>query len=85
MVATYIKKFMHSMICVTGLYSREMINMFFIGQVCWHVKSFKIEIYSDTINIINVKLRFMVLLIELYLFTPLSVNLTIFEGHSTMF
>ena len=32
MVATYIKKTMYNMVCVTGVYSRETINMFFISQ-----------------------------------------------------
>ena len=44
-------------------------------------KNFKILIFSDTVNVINVKLCMMVLLIELYLFIPLSVTLTIFQGH----
>ena len=34
--------------CDTGMYSREIINMFFIGHVSGLVKNFKIEIYSDT-------------------------------------
>ena len=34
------------------------------------------------INVINVKLCIMELVIEIYLFTPLSVILTIFQGHS---
>ena len=33
---------------------------------------------------LNVKLCLMVLLIELYLFIPLSVPLTIFQGHSNV-
>ena len=47
-------------------------------------KNFKIGIWSDTINVINVKLCMMVLLIEFYLFIPLSMTLTILEGHSNV-
>ena len=66
------------------MYSKEMINMFFIGQVFGLVENFNIGTYSDTINVINVKLCMMVLLIELYLFISLSVALTIFKGHSNV-
>ena len=33
------------MICVTGVYSREIINMFFISQVCGLVENFNIKVY----------------------------------------
>ena len=52
--------------------------MFFVGQVSGLVENFNVGIYSDTINVINVTLCMVVLLIELYLFIPLSVTLTIF-------
>ena len=45
-----------------------------------HGKNFNIVILLDTINVINVKLCMMVL-IEFYLFIPLTVTLTIFQGH----
>ena len=48
------------------------------------LKKFNIAIYSNTINVINVKLCMMVLLLALYLFIPLSVTLTIFQGHSNI-
>ena len=51
--------------CVTGVYSREIINMFFVSQVSGLVESFDTGIFSDTINVINVKLCMMVLFIEL--------------------
>ena len=38
----------------------------------------------NAIDVINVRLCMMVLLIELYLFIPLSVALTIFQGHSSV-
>ena len=37
--------------------------------------------FSDTLNVINVKVCMMVLFIELYLFIPPSLALTIFQGH----
>ena len=63
-------------------FNRE--NMFLIGQVSALVQNINIEIYPDTINVINIKLYMMVLLVELYLFIPLSVTLTIFLGHSNV-
>ena len=47
-------------------------------------KNFNVAIFWDTINMINVKLCIMVVLIELYLFTPLSVTLITVQGHSTV-
>ena len=44
MVATYIKKIMQNMICVS-MYSREMVNMFFVGQVSGLVDNFHTGIY----------------------------------------
>ena len=66
------------------MYSREIIYMFFIGHVPGLVKNFNIGIYSDTINVMNVKLCMMALLIELCMFIPLSVTLAIFQGHSNV-
>ena len=66
------------------MYSREMINMFLVSQVFQLVQIFYNGIFSDTVNVINVKLCMMVLLIKLYLFIPLSVTLTIFYGHSNV-
>ena len=50
------------------MHSREIINMFSVGQVPWLVENFNIYIFSDTINVINVEVSVMVLLIKLYLF-----------------
>ena len=47
-------------------------------------KDFNITIFLDTINVINVKLCMVVLHTELYLFIPLLVTLTIFQGHSSV-
>ena len=44
--------------CVTGVYSREIINMFFVSQVSGLVESFDTGIFSDTINVINIKVFF---------------------------
>ena len=62
----------------------ELINMFLVGQVSGLVENFNVWIHSDIINVINVKLYMIVLLIKLYLFMPLSVTLTIFQGHSNV-
>ena len=53
--------------------------MFLIGQMSALVKNFNIQIFSDTINVIKVKVCMMVLHIELYLFITLSVTLTYFK------
>ena len=49
-------------------------------MIVWCGKNFNAVIFSDTINVINVKLCMMVLLSELYLFISLSV---IFDHIST--
>ena len=48
-------------LCFSGVYSREIIDMLFVGQVSGLVENFYIVIYLDTINVINVKLCMMVL------------------------
>ena len=84
MVATYIKKD-HAQYDLwdSGVYSREKINMFLVGQVSGRVDNFNIGILSNIIKGINVKLCVLVLLRELYLFIPFSVTLTIGQGHSS--
>ena len=47
----------------------------------WCGKNFNIVIFSNSVKVINVKFCLVVLLIELYLFIPLSVILTILQGH----
>ena len=58
--------------------------MILVGQVSGLVKNFNIGIFSDTINVINVKLCVMVLLMELDLFIPLPETLTIFQDHRSV-
>ena len=77
MVAAYFKKGMLNMIYVTGVYSTETTKMFLVDQVSGLVENSHTGIYSDTIYVINVKLC-----IELYLFIPLSVTLTVFQGQA---
>ena len=77
--ATYIKKIVHTMIFVT-----EMCFRFLVGQVPGLVKNFNLGIVSHTINVTNIKRCVMVILIELHLFRPLSVTLTICQGHSNV-
>ena len=55
--------------------------MFLVGQVSGLVENLNIGICSDTVNVINVKVFIIVLLTERYLFKPLSVTLTMFQGH----
>ena len=64
--------------------SRDIIYMFFISQVPGLVVNFNIRIYSDTMNMVNVKLCMVALLSELYLFIPHSVTLAIFQSHSSV-
>ena len=55
--------------------------MFLVGNVSGLVQKVNLGIFLDTINVMNVKLCMMVLFIELFLFIPLSVTLTIVQGH----
>ena len=55
-----------------------------IWPVDQHGKNFNAVIFVDTMNVIIVKLCMMVVLIELYPFIPLSVTLSIFEGHRSV-
>ena len=52
------------------------------GRVSAFGKNFNIVIFSNTINMITVKVCMMVVLIELYLLIPLSLTLIIFQGHN---
>ena len=73
-------KIIYSMNCAT----LETIYMFLVGQVSGLVKNFHTGIFSDTINVINVKLCMMVLHIEHYLFITRSMTLTLFHSHSSV-
>ena len=68
----------------SGVYSREITTFFLSVKSLGLLKTLTFGIYSDTVSVINVKLWMMVLLIELYLFIPLSVTFTIFQGHSNV-
>ena len=48
----------------------------------WLLENINIGIYPDTTTVINLKLCMIVLVIELYLFIPLSVTFAIVQGHS---
>ena len=54
-----------------------MISVRPAGQVFVCGKNFNVAIFSDTINMINVKICMVVIFIELYPFKPLLVTLTI--------
>ena len=58
--------------------------IFLVAQVSLLVKNFNVGIYSYAKNVINLKLRIMVLLIELYMYIILAVTMTIFQGHSNV-
>ena len=67
---------MHNMIlCGSGVYSRGIRNMFLVGQVPGLVEHVNTWVFSDTLNVINVRVCMMVLLIELYLFSDLNHSL----------
>ena len=52
----------------------------------WSVcsKNFNVAIFSNTINMIDIKFCKMVIVTELYPFIPLSVTLIVFQGHSSV-
>ena len=54
------------------------------GRVSGLVKDIDVANSSDTIHVIYIKLCEMVLHIKLRLFIPLSIPLTIFQGHSSV-
>ena len=58
--------------------------MLLVGHVSGLVRNLNIWIFSDTINVINIKLCMIVLHIKLYLFMTLSMTLTLFQGHSNV-
>ena len=58
--------------------------MFFASQLSGLVENFNTGIFSEKINVINVKLCMKALHIELYLFITLSVSLTLFQGHCSV-
>ena len=76
-----LKRYAQYGLCDSSVYSREIVNIFFVGQVCGLVENFNIGIRSGAINGINVQLCVMVLHTKLYLFIPVSVTLTIFQGY----
>ena len=47
-----------------------------------HGKNFNLANVLDTINIINDKLCIMLLLTKLYPYTPVSMTLSVFQGHT---
>ena len=87
MVATYNQEIVHNVICVTDVYSREIINMFFAGQVSELSKTLVMGFYSDSINVVNYMSKFACWYYssnELDLFIPLSVTFTIFHTHTSV-
>ena len=54
------------------MFLKGINDTFLIGQVSGRVENFNTAIFSDNINVINVKLCIMVLLVDFYLFIPLQ-------------
>ena len=52
--------------------------------IAWHGKNLNVAIFSDTINVVNVKLCMMVILIEIYLFILHLVTLIVSQDHSSV-
>ena len=55
-----------------------------IVDVSGRDKNLNVGIFSDTMNVVSMKLYMMVLSINHYPFIPLSVTLNIFQGHSSV-
>ena len=51
----HLKDYAHYDLLDSVVYSREIMNMFLVGQVSGLVRNLKLEIYLDTIYVINVK------------------------------
>ena len=61
-----------------------MVSVTPAGRVSVCGKNFNVVIFSNTVNMINVKLCMMVVLIELYSFLRLSMTLIVFQSHSSV-
>ena len=48
MVTTYVKKIVHNMISMTGVYLRDIINMVLVGQVSELVENFTLGFSTTT-------------------------------------
>ena len=78
--------------CNSCVFSRKIIYLCLVSHVSGLVENFNIGIFSDTINVIDVKhcIKVLLLHIELYLFTTLTVihytlmTLILFQGHSSV-
>ena len=71
-------------LCNSGVCSREIVYMYLVSQVSGLVKKIAIGLFSDTMNVIDIKLWMVVLHIEVYLLITLLVTLTLFRGHSSV-
>ena len=71
-------------LCVDQCYNNMLLVSRLANQPSDSLDMAKLlQIFMETLNVINVTHSLSVLLFELYLFIPLSVTLTIFQGHST--
>ena len=55
-----------------------------ISVTVQHGKNSNVAVFLDAINVINVRLCMKGLLNKLYLFVPLSVTMTMFQGCSSI-
>ena len=83
MVATYMRKIIHNMLCVAGWFLGKIGNTFLVSQVSRFVKKSNIEIFSDTINA-TIIFKLHSGTAELYLFIALSLTLTIVQCVSSV-
>ena len=68
--------------CDPDVYSREIINMFFVGQVSVPVENFKIGIFSDTVHAGD---KYQTLRDSAaHWALPVHTTFTTFQGHSTV-
>ena len=61
-----------------------MISVRLASQVSICGKDLNVAIFSDTVSMINGKLFMIVVVIELFQFSPFSVTLILFQGHSSV-
>ena len=61
-----------------------MLWSVFNRLIIWHGKHFSIALFSDTENVINLKLCMIGLPVELYLGVLLSVTFTMFQSHRSV-
>ena len=62
----------------------EIINMFLVGELSGLFRTVTFGVFSNSTLVIKVKVCMIILLINLYLFMPISMTLTVFQGYSSV-